>query len=87
MKLSDVLVPTYIQMLKALSAWLRKAELQMTNGAAERLLSARLAPDMFPLSTQVRFACVQAQEGICSLQFSLCQNLMIVTRETRQIGN
>lgn len=68
MKLSDVLVPTYIQMLKALSAWLRKAELQMTDGAAERLLSARLAPDMFPLSTQVRFACVQAHEGLSRLQ-------------------
>ena len=28
--------------------------------AAEALLSARLAPDMFPLATQVRFACVQS---------------------------
>lgn len=35
---------------------------------AEVLLSARLAPDMFPLSTQVRFACVQAQEGMFRLR-------------------
>ncbi len=28
----------------------------------------RLAPDMFPLSTQVRFACRQAHEGVHRLQ-------------------
>lgn len=52
--LPDVLVPTYVQMLGALSAWLGKAEVQMPDRAAEALLVARLAPDMFPLST--RFA-------------------------------
>ena len=67
MTLNDFLVPTYVQMLKALSGWLRKAEAQMTDGGAEALLSARLAPDMFPLSSQVRFACVQAQEGMFRL--------------------
>lgn len=64
----DILPPTYVQMLKALSAWLGKAEAQMGSGGAEALLSARLAPDMFPLSTQIRFACVQAQEGVFRLQ-------------------
>jgi hypothetical protein len=54
-------------MLKAMSAWLSKAEAQMPDGEANALLSARLAPDMFPLSTQVRFACVQAQEGVFRL--------------------
>ena len=68
MRLQDVLVPTYTQMLWALSAWLGKAELEMPDGAAEALLVARLAPDMFPLSTQVRFACVQAQEGMFRLR-------------------
>jgi uncharacterized protein len=67
-KLLNVLVPTYVQMLKALSAWLDKAEAQLSDGGAEALLSARLAPDMFPLSTQIRFACVQAQEGVSRLQ-------------------
>ena len=66
--LLEMLVPTYVQMLKALSGWLAKAEAQMPNGGAEALLSARLAPDMFPLSTQVRFACVQAQEGVFRLR-------------------
>ena len=68
MKLLEILVPTYVQMLGALAAWLAKAEAQMPGGEAEALLSARLAPDMFPLSTQVRFACVQAQEGMCRSQ-------------------
>ena len=63
MRMSDILVPTYLHMLGALSAWLTKAEAQKPDGGAESLLVARLAPDMFPLSTQIRFACVQAQEG------------------------
>jgi hypothetical protein len=57
-------------MLQALAAWLRKAQAQRPGGAAEALLAARLAPDMFPLSTQVRFACVQAQEGMYRLHGS-----------------
>ncbi|MDE2405546.1 MAG: DUF1993 domain-containing protein [Sphingomonadales bacterium] len=66
MTLLDTLVPTYLQMLKALSAWLDKAETQSPDDAAA-LLARRLAPDMFPLATQVRFACVQALEGVCRL--------------------
>lgn len=68
MTLSDLLVPTYVQMLGTMSAWLSKAEAQRPAGEAEALLSARLAPDMFPLATQIRFACVQAQEGVFRLQ-------------------
>ncbi len=66
--LQNLLSSSYVQMLRALSAWLGKAEEQMPDGAAEALLSARLAPDMFPLATQIRFACVQAQEGVFRLQ-------------------
>lgn len=68
MMLPDILVPTYVQMLKALSAWLDKAETQKPDSGAETLLLAHLAPDMFPLSTQIRFACVQAQEGMFRLR-------------------
>lgn len=70
MHLTDLLVPTYTHMLKALSGWLGKAQVQMPKADAESLLLARLAPDMFPLSTQVRFACVQAQEATYRLQGS-----------------
>lgn len=67
MTLSDLLVPTYVQMLGALSQWLSKAEAQRPDGSIDTLLAARLAPDMFPLATQVRFACRQAQEGVFRL--------------------
>ncbi|MCR9135858.1 MAG: DUF1993 domain-containing protein [Alphaproteobacteria bacterium] len=63
MSLTNLLVPTYMQMLKGLAAWLDKAQKQLPEAEAEALLSARLAPDMFPLATQVRFACYQAQEA------------------------
>lgn len=68
MSLATLLIPTYVQMLRTLAGLLDKAEVQMPDGAAEALLSARLAPEMFPLSTQIRFACVQAQEGLCRLK-------------------
>jgi hypothetical protein len=55
-------------MLQALSGWLAKAAAQKPDAEAEALLSARLAPDMFPLSTQIRFACVQAYEGVYRLR-------------------
>lgn len=61
MTLTELLVPTYRQMLEALAAWLRKAGEQREDPDA--LMAARLAPDMFPLSTQIRFACLQAHEG------------------------
>jgi len=64
MTLPDLLLPTYLHMLGALSQWLVKAE---ADGDAGALPAARLAPDMFPLATQVRFACVQALEGMCRL--------------------
>lgn len=68
MKLRDALVPTHVQMLGALSAWLGKAAVQRPDGEGDALMAARLAPDMFPLATQVRFACVQAQEAVFRLR-------------------
>lgn len=65
---TTLIVPTCVQMLTTLSGWLDKAQGQLPVIEAEALLSARLAPDMFPLATQVRFACVQAQEAIYRLQ-------------------
>ncbi len=66
MSLTKLLVPTYRQMLQGLSAWLDKAQEQ--NSQAEALLSKRLAPDMYPLSSQIRFACFQAQEATFRLR-------------------
>ena len=58
MTLTDLLIPTYRNMLTTLRGLLDKAEAQLGAERAEALLSARLAPDMFPLATQVRFAAV-----------------------------
>ncbi|WP_444897440.1 DUF1993 family protein [Microbulbifer sp. SSSA005] len=55
MNLTDLLLPTYIQLLEALSSWLEKAKTEFPEDESEALLKARLAPDMFPLSSQVRF--------------------------------
>lgn len=68
MSLTMLIVPTYVQMLTTLSGWLDKAQAQLPSADAEALLSARLAPDMFPLATQIRFACVQAHEAAHRLQ-------------------
>ncbi len=66
MLLQRQLAPTYVQMLGALSTWLKKIDVDAVEESA--LLAARLAPDMFPLSTQISFACVQAQEGVSRLR-------------------
>jgi uncharacterized protein len=63
MNLTHLLVPTYRNMLQTLKGLLDKAEAQLGRDEAEALLSARLAPDMFPLATQIRFAAVQAYDG------------------------
>lgn len=64
MHLTNLLVPALSNQLGALSGWLDKAEAF----AAERgespnaLLALRLASDMLPLATQLRFLAFQAQE-------------------------
>ncbi len=63
MSLTNLIVPSYSQMLRSLSGWLDKAQTQLSETDASTLLSMRLAPDMLPLSSQVCFACLQAQEA------------------------
>ena len=62
--LRDLVLPSYAQMLDALAGQLAKAKGEVEGGGTsiEDLLSARLAPDMLPLSSQVQFACLQAEE-------------------------
>ena len=70
MELTRLLVPTFIQALKSLSAWLDKAAAHDTSRGLdpESRMSERLAPDMFPLAAQIRFACFQAQEPVHRLR-------------------
>jgi hypothetical protein len=63
MTLTDLLIPTYRNNLHMLLGLLDKAEAQLGADRAEALLSARLAPDMWPLATQLRLAALQAQEA------------------------
>jgi len=60
--LYDMTVPAYQNGLRALSAQLDKAlAWGAENDVGElQLIVARLAPDMFPLASQIRFSCLQA---------------------------
>nr|WP_294971212.1 DUF1993 domain-containing protein [uncultured Pseudomonas sp.] len=64
MSLTHLLVPTFTRMLTNLGQWLDKAEAHQraTGGDVEALMSMRLAADMYPLASQVRFTCFQALE-------------------------
>ena len=68
MTLTDILVPTYLQMLRALSAWLYKAQAQGPEDKAEALLSTGRIADVCPLPAQIRFGCAQAQEAVFRLR-------------------
>lgn len=86
MTLSDLLLPTYTKMLRTMAKWLDKAEVARGDEAGA-LLSARLAPDMFPLATQVRFACRQAQEAVFRLQGrAFPPELQVLLDEARNAG-
>lgn len=62
MHLYDLTVPAYANGLRALSGQLDKSLVWgEQNGVGElQFIAARLAPDMFPLASQVRFSCAQA---------------------------
>ncbi|MGH6653470.1 MAG: DUF1993 domain-containing protein [Sphingopyxis sp.] len=67
--LYDMTVPAYQNGLRALSAQLDKAlAWGADNGVGElQFIAARLAPDMFPLASQVRFSCQQAIQAATRL--------------------
>ena len=87
MSLTWLLIPTFENMLRTLAGLLDKAEKQMPD-RAEELLSARLAPDMYPLSSQLRFAAYQAQEATFRLRGkAIPQTLDAVAAEGRNAGD
>jgi hypothetical protein len=69
MNLHALAIPTFTQMLRALSAQLDKGvELARAKGFEPSVLPrSRLAPDMFPLAAQVRFTCFQASDAVARL--------------------
>jgi hypothetical protein len=70
MQLTSLLIPSLLNQLRALSGWLDKAEAHAAKGGTrpDALLALRLAPDMFPLTTQLRFLAFQAQEPVNRLR-------------------
>jgi hypothetical protein len=69
LSLFQVSVPTYVRHLGSLSAIIQKAIVYCAENKIDpnALLQARLYPDMFPLTHQVRFACNHAERGVCRL--------------------
>lgn len=67
--LFELTVPAFVNGLKALSTQLGKAlEWGAANDVGEmQFITARLAPDMFPLAGQVRFSCAQAIQAATRL--------------------
>src|SRR5437660_6466218 len=65
----DLTVPAFLQILGALSGLLGKADAhcQTKNIQPEVLLSARLYPDMFPLTRQIQTACDFAAKSCARL--------------------
>jgi uncharacterized protein len=69
MSLYDSSVPAFVQILTSLKAILEKAEAHAAakKFAPENLLSARLFPDMLPLTRQVQIACDHAAKACARL--------------------
>lgn len=76
MSFYDSTVPAYLQILGALSGILGKAEAhcKAKNIQEDVLLSARLYPDMFPLTRQIQTACDFAAKGCARLTGSEVPN-------------
>ncbi|MCR9212087.1 MAG: DUF1993 domain-containing protein [Proteobacteria bacterium] len=87
MSLTSLLIPTYRHMLQTLAGLLDKACAQVSAEEAEALLSKRLAEDMYPLSSQIRFVCFQAQEATYRLRIlPIPDTVMQIALEGRNAG-
>jgi hypothetical protein len=88
MQLTALLVASLSNQLGAVQGWLDKAEAF----AAERgddpstLLALRLAPDMFALTTQLRFLAFQAQEPVYRLRGEAVPESVLAVRQEGRNG-
>ena len=86
MNLTALLIAPLSNQLNAVSLWLDKAEAFAADrpGGPDILLPLRLAPDMFPLATQLRFLAFQAQEPVYRLRGeAVPEGLLQVRQEGR----
>jgi hypothetical protein len=88
MQLTTLLISTISNQLHALSGWLEKAEAFAAGRgeSADALLSLRLAPDMFPLTTQLRFLAFQAQEPVYRLRGEAVPEAVLKVRQEGRGG-
>src|SRR3954451_13042274 len=72
MSFYDATVPAFLQILNSLSGLLTKAEAHCAakNIQPEVMLSARLYPDMLPLTKQIQLACDFAAKGCARVTHS-----------------
>ncbi|MEO7826755.1 MAG: DUF1993 domain-containing protein [Allosphingosinicella sp.] len=88
MNLTALLVVPLANQLRAVSGWLDKAEAFAASqpGGPDGLLSLRLAPDMFPLATQLRFLAFQAQEPVYRLRAQIVPEAVLEVRQEGRDG-
>jgi hypothetical protein len=89
MRLTELLLPTLSHQLQAVSNWLEKAErFSSERGESpDDLLGLRLAPDMFPLTTQLRFFAFQAQEPVYRLRGKAVPEEVLRVRQEGRDGD
>ncbi len=82
MQLTQFLIPTLANQLAALNGWLDKAEAFAAGRGEEsdRLLGLRIAPDMWPLASQIRIAGFQAQEALFRLRGQVVPDEVVAVR-------
>ncbi len=66
MTLSKLIIPAFTHQVQAMSAQLDKG-VAHAGDEGSSLLAARLAPDMLPLSSQIKIACGQAVDAVRKL--------------------
>ncbi|HEY0312685.1 MAG TPA: DUF1993 domain-containing protein [Allosphingosinicella sp.] len=88
MQLTALLVPSLSHQLQAVQGWLDKAEAFAAARGEDPsgLLALRLAPDMFPLTTQLRFLAFQAQEPIYRLRGEAVPDALLAVRQEGRDG-
>lgn len=89
MHLTTFLITAFSNQLHALSGWLDKAEASASTGNenSDGLLALRLAPDMFPLTTQLRFVAFQAQEPVYRLRGEPVPGSVLQVRQEGRDGD
>ncbi|MFN3389072.1 MAG: DUF1993 family protein [Allosphingosinicella sp.] len=80
---ADLFLPTACNALGALQTWLDKAEAHARGRGEDpdALPALRLAPDMYPLSAQLRFVAFMAQEPVYRLRGEALPDALLYVRQ------